>query len=257
MSAFRAGTGEPLVLPSVFANPWHKWEPVLPLLTAEYDVLVPTLPGFAPDLPLEGPASIGGLASGVASVMDRIGWDTAHIIGNSMGAWVAMELGRLGRARSVGAFSPAGGYDDRRRVVVRRFFHRNRLLTRAFSPFMPLAYRSSFIRRSTMSAVVARPQQLTRSQAVDIARDTMGPAWRDLRPIFDERLQPYPDLGVPTLIAWSEKDRLTPLRSDGETWRAMAPAAEFRVLPGVGHVPTYDDPDLSARTIQERTARAS
>lgn len=156
-TAYRTGTGQPLVLLAVWANPWHKWEPVLPLLTSQFDVLIPTLPGFAHSAPLVGPASVSALARGVGSAMDQAGFDTAHVIGNSMGGWVAMELARSGRARTVGALSPAGGWSAKRRAAVRRF-GRNRLLTAATHPILPLFFRSSLIRQATVNTVVARPR---------------------------------------------------------------------------------------------------
>jgi pimeloyl-ACP methyl ester carboxylesterase len=36
-----------------------------------------------------------------------------------------------------------------------------------------------------------------------------------------------------------------------DPWRAAAPWAAFRVLPGVGHPAMYDDPQLVARVIRE------
>ena len=35
---------------------------------------------------------------------------TAHIVGNSLGGWVAFELERRGRARTLTAIAPAGGW---------------------------------------------------------------------------------------------------------------------------------------------------
>lgn len=60
----------------------------------------------------------------------------------------------------------------------------------------------------------------------------------------------YPDSGVPCLIAWSGKDQLLPMPYYSEKWQQAAPFAEFRVLPGVGHVPMYDSPMLVANTIK-------
>ena len=42
--------------------------------------------------------------------MDALGWDTAHIVGNSLGGWVAFELERRGRARTLTGIAPAGGW---------------------------------------------------------------------------------------------------------------------------------------------------
>ena len=55
---------------------------------------------------------------------------------------------------------------------------------------------------------------------------------------------------VPVTIAWGEKDRLFPVRQAGR-FAAAIPRARARVLPGVGHVPMSDDPDLVAATILE------
>ena len=45
--------------------------------------------------------------------MDAAGMATAHVAGNSLGGWLAFELARRGRARSVCAISPAGGWPSR------------------------------------------------------------------------------------------------------------------------------------------------
>ena len=50
------------------------------------------------------------LADHVERQLDQLGWDTAHIVGNSLGGWVAFELERRGRARTVTGIAPAGGW---------------------------------------------------------------------------------------------------------------------------------------------------
>ena len=52
----------------------------------------------------------GALADDVERRMDALGWDTAHIVGNSLGGWVAFELERRGRARTLTGIAPAGGW---------------------------------------------------------------------------------------------------------------------------------------------------
>ncbi|AGL28787.1 hypothetical protein J113_23315 [Mycobacterium tuberculosis CAS/NITR204] len=50
------------------------------------------------------------LADHVERQLDELGWETSHIVGNSLGGWVAFELERRGRARSVTGIAPAGGW---------------------------------------------------------------------------------------------------------------------------------------------------
>jgi len=246
---FRGGAGEPLVLIHVGANPWHKREPVLPQLTARYDVLAPTMPGFAGGAELSGPVTFETFVDGVAAAMDAAGLAEAHLAGNSLGGWIAFELARRGRARSVLAISPGGGWTPRGARRLRRFFVWNKRLTTVSRPFVPVVLRSALLRRVFFRLIVARPERLTRAQAIALATDTMQGDLRRAAAIFESFVSPYPDFGVPTLLTWSELDRFTPLHPDGETWRQAAPHAEWRVLPGVGHLPMFDDPALVADTM--------
>jgi len=50
------------------------------------------------------------LANHVEAQLDELGWTTAHVVGNSLGGWVAFELERRGRARTLTAIAPAGGW---------------------------------------------------------------------------------------------------------------------------------------------------
>jgi pimeloyl-ACP methyl ester carboxylesterase len=247
---FRGGAGEPLVLIHIGANPWHKWEPVLPQLTARYDVLIPTLPGWKGGPKLSDPVTLETLVDGVATAMDAAGWTEAHLVGNSVGVWISFELARRGRARSVLALSPAGGWTPRGARRLRRFFLWNKRLTAVSRPFVSVAVRFGILRRVFFRLIVAHPERLTRVQATHMAKDTMaGDLKRMQTAIFDNVVTQYPDLGVPALVAWCELDRVTPLRSHGEAWRRAAPKAEWRILPDVGHVPMFDDPELVARTM--------
>jgi pimeloyl-ACP methyl ester carboxylesterase len=60
------------------------------------------------------------------------------------------------------------------------------------------------------------------------------------------------DVQVPVTLAWAEFDTLVrrkPLKSG-----VLPPGVRQVELPGCGHVPTWDDPELVARVILEATA---
>jgi pimeloyl-ACP methyl ester carboxylesterase len=259
-ATFRAGSGDPLVLLHIGANPWKKWENCLPALTAEYDVFVPTYPGFEGGPPLSGPATIDTFADAVEAEMDAAGIGTAHVVGNSLGGWIAMELARRGRARSAIALSPGGGWATRwGQLKVRLFFGFNGVLNRISGPIRPFIFRSALVRRLALSGVVHNGERVSVEQALAIAGDSMkgakGDFWRALN-VSREVVKPYPDPGIPTLVAWCEKDRLTPLHPDGDVWRAATPHAEWRVLPGLGHLPMFDDPEQTTELVLDWLAKA-
>jgi pimeloyl-ACP methyl ester carboxylesterase len=93
-----------------FMDTWRTWELVLPALERRHDVLAPTLPGHAGGPPLPEPASADALVDGVERAMHEAGFDTAHIVGNSLGGYVALRLATHGRARTVVALAPGGGF---------------------------------------------------------------------------------------------------------------------------------------------------
>ena len=110
---YRGGSGSPLVLLHGAAMSWRAWEPVLEPLGEYHRVVAPTLPGHrgGPAWDADGgPFTIDRLVDGVCEQLDAEGIDTAHVVGNSLGGWVALELVRRGRARSAVAISPAGGW---------------------------------------------------------------------------------------------------------------------------------------------------
>ena len=89
---------------------WRAWELVLPELERHHDVLALTFPGHAGGPPLEGPISDALLPDAIERAMDDAGFGTAHIVGNSLGGFVALQLAARGRVESVVALAPAGGW---------------------------------------------------------------------------------------------------------------------------------------------------
>jgi len=62
-------------------------------------------------------------------------------------------------------------------------------------------------------------------------------------------INPVSDVGCRVRIVWGLKDRMLPFMRYGAPMLAAVPAAEFKLIPGVGHVPMIDDPALIANTI--------
>src|ERR1700754_5177249 len=107
------GSGEPVLLLHPFLLSQAVWETVAQQLadTGRYEVFAPTMAGHHGG-PRAGTwfLSSSVLADHVERQMDELGWETAHIVGNSLGGWVAFELERRGRARTVTGIAPAGGW---------------------------------------------------------------------------------------------------------------------------------------------------
>ena len=98
-----------------FAGTPATWTPLLPALEQHHDVLAPTLLGHSggPGYLAGSPATPAAMADALERDMDSAGFDQAHLVGNSLGGWLALELAVRGRALSTTALAPAGGWTPR------------------------------------------------------------------------------------------------------------------------------------------------
>ena len=145
------------------------------------------------------------------------------------------------------------------RLKVLAFFRFNLVgWTGSPGPVKPWALRVPILRKLLMRTVIEHGDRVTLDQALSLSSDSMKGARRDftrLLAIRHEVVQPYPDPGVPTMVVWCEKDRLTPLHPDGDTWRRAAPHAEWHIMPGVGHLPMFDAPVETAELVLDFLAK--
>ena len=103
-----------MVLLHGIGGSWRQWSPLFPALEPRHEVLAVDLPGFGESAPLPGvPATIASQAGAVEAERDAAGIADAQLVGNSSGGWLALELARRGRARTVVALSPAGMWTAR------------------------------------------------------------------------------------------------------------------------------------------------
>jgi len=256
-----AGGCEPLLLIHGLGGSRSIWEPVLPLLESEREVHAVDMPGFGatPPLPEGIEPTAANLARAVHEECARNGVERPHVAGNSLGGWVALEMGRFGWAASVTTLSPAGLWSKPLGEPARggaRMLLRGSPWVKAVRPFLPLALRIPAARRAALQSIAAKPERIPPDAARQLVLGWLDgegydAANRAMRShIFDPA--GYPE-EVPVTIAWCEKDRLL-----GPPKPHRRPAgARFLVLPGVGHTPTWDDPPLVAQTLLDGSAVTS
>ncbi|MEV2221087.1 alpha/beta hydrolase [Nocardia vinacea] len=254
-----AGRGEPLVLLHGVAMSARVWDPLIPQLSVRYQVLAPTALGHRGGAAVSRrPARIADFVDEVERLLDENGWATAHLVGNSLGGWTAVELARRGRARTVCALSPAGfwdaggtGHADSSATIAR-----NVTFARLTRPLAPLTLRSSLVRRSALRVIAEHGDRLESSAAAGIVADLLGCTVTDDLLNTRDAIADFERLPCPITVAWSQADRIFPVAVNGAIAQQRLPGVTFEVLPGVGHVPMIDDPGLVLRTILTRTGEA-
>jgi pimeloyl-ACP methyl ester carboxylesterase len=253
----RTGTGEPLLLMHGIAMRWQYWQPQLPLLAAERDVIAIDLPGFGSS-PMPSPGTPPGIASLtrlVAEFLDSIGVEMPHAAGNSLGGWISLELAKQGRVRSATGLSPAGFHNNWERLFQRTSLAFARRACRLVAPradslMKPRAGRALF------AQFFAKPTRVPPEEMAANVRAAAGAPWFDetLRAITEEPFSGGEQITVPVTIAWGEHDRLLLPRQARRAQRAI-PSARVVTLRGCGHVPTFDDPEQVARVLLEGSAQ--
>jgi pimeloyl-ACP methyl ester carboxylesterase len=253
-ASHRGGAGPPLVLLHGFTGTWRMWELVLPALERHHDVLAPTLAGHAGGPPLETPVAAGALADAVERAMDAAGFETAHVAGNSLGGYVALQLAARGRARSVVALAPAGGWapgDESYRDALDYFVRLHELMRTAAPRADEIVATPEGRRRATRDIVTSFehiPAELIAHMMLGVARcDALLPAIEAGR-TRGWPLDPEP-VGCPLRFVWGTADRLLEWPSAAARYRAWFPQADWIELDGVGHCPQLDVPLETAQLI--------
>jgi len=256
---YRAGEGEPLVLIHGFTATWRCWLPVLAELVPRFEVIAPTLHGHdgGTELPpRDTPYTIAQAADYFEEHLDELGVGTAHLVGNSLGGALALELAKRGRARSLVGISPAGGLrpgDERSAKQIIRVFSRMQRTTRASLNHLPRIMARPGLRRLAFRDVMTRGHQVPAAEALMLARssvrcDIVEDVYTVLRS-GDAGVHDLDQVRVPTLVLWGSKDRILPMERHAPRLREEIPGVEFRVAPGIGHTPMWDDPGLIAKAI--------
>src|SRR5947209_3467329 len=246
------GSGEPVLLLHGFLMSQTVWEPVAPRLagTGRYEVFAPTMAGHNGG-PYAGTwlLSTSVLADHLERQLDELGWETAHMVGNSLGGWVAFELERRGRARSVTGIGAAGGWTRWSPIkfeVIGKFI--------AGMPLLALArllgqrtLQLPFSRRLATLPLSATPDGVSERQLAGVIEDAAHcPAYFQLlaKTLLQPGLLELAETAVPVQLLLCEKDRVVPPRRFSRHFTDfLPPGTRITELDGVGHVPMFEAPD--------------
>jgi pimeloyl-ACP methyl ester carboxylesterase len=247
---------EPLLLLHGIGLSRRCWAPVLDDLQRVHDVLAPDLPGFGAAPPLDARVpTIAALSDAVEAHLDAAGIDDAHIAGNSLGGWLALELARRGRARSVVAFAPAGLELVSERAYQLAANLAMRARARAAAPVAEELTATRAGRTALLGPLRARPWRVDGAQAAAEVRDFARcpgflPTLRAT--VASDVATGLRRVSVPVRVCFGTRDALL-AQLTAPRFALAIRGAELHVLPGCGHVPMADDPARIATAITDVT----
>lgn len=223
---YRAGTGEPLLFLHAAGGLGREME-FHARLGRRFDVIAPDHPGFGKSDDFPEFDTVGDLVYHYLDVLDALGLDRVHLVGASLGGWIAAELAVAAshRLRSLVLLSPAG----------------LRL------PDHPVADIFMMTPAELVATLFETPPPPPPPPGIDailaIARNNAAAArfsWAPYmsNPKLERRLH---RITVPTLVAASPADRLIPV-AHARRYAERIAGARYAEVTGCGHAMPAEKP---------------
>ena len=238
----RTGHGSPLVLLHPLGADRHVWDGLVPLLAARRELITIDLPGFGESPALEGQVPTPrALAVAVAEHLAAIGVERPHVAGNSLGGWVALELGVMGGARSVSGIAPAGLWPEPL-VPKAAIAHR---LARGLLPAARWSVATRPGRSVLLSSAAAHPRRVPAAAARQLVESyALAPDFVRVNDAMRAgRFEGLERIRCPVTLVWPDHDRL--IRRP--VW--VPDRIRNVVLSDAGHMPMWDAPEALAEIL--------
>jgi pimeloyl-ACP methyl ester carboxylesterase len=219
------------------------WMGFLDALAEDYAVFAPEHPGFGRSDDPPWLDEVGDLAYFYLDFIETLGLDRVHLIGTSLGGWIAAELAVRNQTRlasltlvcAVGITAIGKPIDDIFRMPVeenlRRFYADPERAARRLSDMAKVDMNIVAKNRNTVTRLAYKPRFYNPNLAKWLHR-----------------------ISVPTLLVWGDKDGLVPPEF-GEAYRSAIPGSRFVVLEGAGHAPFDEQKDAFLATFRDFAPR--
>jgi pimeloyl-ACP methyl ester carboxylesterase len=235
---FRGGTGEPVLFLHGAAG-LSFWTPFFQSLSQQHDFIAIEHPGYGKSDDPENLTSMQDLAAFYLDVIDQLGVGKVHLIGSSLGGWLASEIAirDSSRVKSLTVVAPAGLRNERIPVPDMLSWSPQELTRKVY--FDPAIAEQILAQTPTEQ----QRQMLAKNRATTTK---LGQAANFCSPTLGESLR---HLEIPTFILWGDTDKVTPT-AYAEYWKEHMPNARLSIIPECGHLPHFEKADVAAAQIK-------
>jgi pimeloyl-ACP methyl ester carboxylesterase len=234
------GGGAPVVLLHPFPAHHELWNPIVPVLSTRYQLILPDLRGHGDSEIGQGPALVEKHARDLSRVLDATGVERAAFVGVSIGGYILFEFWRRFRARvNALVLCDTRPQADTAEARANRLKAAADVLEHGPGPFI----------ESMIPKLMGRTTLGTRPDLVDGARRMMNKMSPQAINLVQRGMAERPDsvadlksIDVPTLIVIGDEDIIsTP--ADGELMRQHIRGSRLKIIPKAGHYAPWEQPD--------------
>ena len=242
-----AHVGTPLILIHGMMDSAQNWKKNIDELARTQRVYAIDLIGFGySSRHTRAPYSLKYFAATVCEFLDALGIARANIAGHSLGGAVALELARRlpARVNKLVLINPAVYLINR--LAALKYAARIPILPRALvglaltsRTMRDYAFRHALGDATNFDPAYAEwRRQPTRVRGTAASLIAMAAAWSP-----SDLATHLPEIAAPTLVLAGERDAVVPIAQSQRVARAL-PHAEFRVVPGTGHIAFEEAPAM-------------
>jgi pimeloyl-ACP methyl ester carboxylesterase len=240
---FSAGDGPPLVFLHG-AGGIERWLPFFDLLAARYTVMAPEHPGFGGS---DNPPFIRNVSDVAMYYLDFLddlaaasGGEKIHLIGQSLGGWIAAELAtrNCSHLKSLTLLAPAG-------IRVKGVLSGDNFIWSAEETARNLVHDQAHADRAIAAGAALTEVEAERALVNRYAAAKLGwePRW------FNPALECWLHrIKAPALVLWGAEDKVLPAQY-AEVWRAEIPGAVVEIIPACGHLMHVEQAEFVANRV--------
>lgn len=239
LKVHRAGRGK-TVLFLHGAGGVPQWLPFFDALAEHYKVLVPEHPGFGGSDDPPWIRSVSDLALFYLDLVEEAGLDRIHLIGNSLGGWLAAEILIRDRARfrSLTQLAPAG-------IRVKGVPPGDNFIWGPEEALRNLYHDQAFADRVLALTPSEAQMDVMLRNRFTVAKLGWQPRWYD--PDLEKWLH---RIKLPALVVWGENDKIFPV-AYAALWLERLPDARLVTLDACGHLPHVEHAAAVARDVRD------
>jgi pimeloyl-ACP methyl ester carboxylesterase len=225
ISVLRGGAGEPLLFLHG-AGGAGRWLPFMGSLAENFEVIVPEHPGFGLSETPPWLDSIGDIAYFYLDFLEALKLRDVHLIGNSLGGWIASEVAIRDQRpfRTLSLVAPAGIRVDGEPPADIFLWSREELTRNLF-------YNQNLAETMLEAPLTDEEQNIQLRNSITMAKLAWQPRLNN--PDLKKWLH---RIHLPTLIVWGDSDRLIP-PAYGSAFQSLIPHSRLEILPHCGHLP--------------------